>query len=157
MRPSPLPSTRPTSPRAGEPAVATVTLLNDDVVDVTFDAARYEVDRGDPARVVLTLSKPAVADLNLWVTDQPRGGTRRGADYEAGPWTVTLAAGEKRKALSIPTTDDADPENDETFAVSLSARGGWTCASSTTRARSSAACSPAATPTPSPRAGSLRC
>ena len=45
--------------------------------------------------------------------------TGGGVDYETGPYTVTILAGETRSSLNIPINDDDILEENESFYLSI--------------------------------------
>ena len=103
---------------AGKSArVATVQVLNDDVFPLLSipDASALE---GDPIEFVATLSNAHDQAISVdWsVTD---GTAVAGSDYSDQSGTLSFAVGETEKTISITISEDAVPELDETFTLTL--------------------------------------
>ena len=70
--------------------------------------------------VVFTVSLSAASDREVTVDYATSGGTATsGTDFTAESGTLTFAANETSKTLSVATTDDSDDEDDETFTLTL--------------------------------------
>ena len=76
--------------------------------------------RGDTAQFVVTLT-PA-SGRQVTVSYSTTDGTAKAAeDYTAASGTtLTFAAGDTTKTISVPTTEDTRNEDQETFTVALS-------------------------------------
>lgn len=72
----------------------------------------------------VTLSKPATRTVTVTYTTSP--GTATTADFKPLTGTLTFAPGQTAKTFSIKVIGDLKDENDETFAVRLSAPTGTT-------------------------------
>ena len=100
---------------------ATGTITDDDTPSVTIEDAA--ADEGDAITFTVTLDK--VVQDGLTVTPSFTDGTATaGADYTANTAAIafTGTAGEQH-TFTVSTAEDADPEPDETFTVSLSVSG----------------------------------
>ncbi len=91
---------------------------------VTIDDAT--VDEGGVATFTVTLSAPANGPVTVDYATNTTGGTASPNDFTAANGTVTFAAGETSKLITVQTTQDGNVEPDETFAVALSAPSGAT-------------------------------
>ena len=68
----------------------------------------------------------ATANINIPYYPARNGGAIAGEDYTAVSGTLTFAAGEREKTVSVPILDDALDEGSETFLLRLSnAQGAW--------------------------------
>ncbi|MFK7805099.1 MAG: LamG-like jellyroll fold domain-containing protein [Anaerolineae bacterium] len=90
---------------ASGPAVATVvsTTVNED---------------GKTATVQVQLSKPAVGNESVDYSTS-NGSAEAGSDYGSATGTVSFAAGETSKSITISLLDDTTAEGSETFSVAL--------------------------------------
>ena len=85
----------------------------------SLSVADASADEGDA--VVFTVSLSAASDDEVTVEYETAGGTATsGTDFGADSGTLTFAAGETTKTVSVATTDDAVDEADETFTLTLS-------------------------------------
>ena len=87
------------------------------------------VDEGDPATFTVTLSGSPTDEVVVnYATSLASGDTALAADFTETSGTLTFAAGATSDGLSqtfsVPTTDDSDTEEVETFTLTLSAPGG---------------------------------
>ena len=91
------------------------------VPTVSFSTAAFNVGEADgSATVTLTLDAPnPYAPVTVLLTSSDDTATSA-ADYVAVSQTVTFNAGEVQITASVPITDDAEDENDETFGLTLS-------------------------------------
>ncbi|MEZ4713575.1 MAG: Calx-beta domain-containing protein [Caldilineaceae bacterium] len=103
----------------GTPAAADLRILDDERVSVQFDALSHAVVEGDGSvDVDVVLSAPSA--LSVVVAYAATGGTAKaGADYGPAADTVTFAAGETRKTITIDIQDDPLDEPEETIVLSL--------------------------------------
>ena len=91
--------------------------LNDDVLSLGSSSISVD-ENGGNASVTVLRSGDAQAAVSATVTLAP--GSATGADYGAPtPATVSFAPGETVKTVTIPITNDAADEPNESFAVSL--------------------------------------
>src|SRR6202023_295910 len=79
---------------------------------------------GNAATFVLTLSQPATAAVT--VDFHTVAGDATSADFTASSGSITFAAGEQSKTISIPITTDTVSEANEHFTVVLSNAQGAT-------------------------------
>jgi hypothetical protein len=107
---------------------ADVTILDDDTSSISVnDVSVVEGNTGTtPATFTLNLSTPA--DHTITVEYATGNGTAHApSDYQAASGTVTFAAGETSKSVTVLVNGDTALESDETFLVNLSnATGGAT-------------------------------
>ncbi|OQX10063.1 MAG: hypothetical protein BWK73_21230 [Thiothrix lacustris] len=84
-----------------------------------FSIAGITVVEGGAAVVTITRDDATeAADITVQTTD---GTATSPADYTSVGTTISFAAGETSKTVSIATIDDAEVEADETFTVAISA------------------------------------
>lgn len=106
------------SPSAGaqiDPAIATVT-IDQPFFSISGGAAVVE-----GASAIFTITKtgsPPAATSVVWTT--ANGSAVSGADFVSGSQTVSFAAGETSKTISVATVDDGATEPAEAFYVNLS-------------------------------------
>ena len=101
-------------------AVATGTIRNtEDQADPrTVSVSDASAAEGDS--VVFTVSLSAASDRQVTVDYATSGGTATsGTDFTAESGTLTFAANETSKTLSVATTDDSVDEENETFTLTL--------------------------------------
>ncbi len=114
--------------------VGTVTILDDDAAPPTIsigDVTKLEGNTGTTAfEFTVSLSATAAGQVTVDYSTVP-GTASAGVDYTAATGTVTFAAGEVTKTISIAVTGDTDIEEAETFAVLLSNPVGATIADNT--------------------------
>ena len=108
---------------AGDPASLTLTIKDDDPPPtVSLSSSSESVDEG-AGTVSLTVSLSAASGEEVTVDYATADGTAEsgtGKDYTAASGTLTFAAGDASKTISVSVTDDSIDEPDETFTVSLS-------------------------------------
>ncbi len=103
----------------GSPSTATLTIVDNDRA-FAFSSATYSVNEGDGTATV-TINRAGLtsgADSVQFAT--ANGTATAGSDYTAVSQTVSFAAGETSKTVSVPITDDSLVEGDETVQLSLS-------------------------------------
>ncbi|WP_284618950.1 Calx-beta domain-containing protein [Aquabacterium humicola] len=96
---------------AGTPLVS----VSDAVVDETSGSASFFVSLNRPSTGTVTVGY-ATGDATAMA----------GSDYRAAAGTLTFAAGEVVKAVTVDLFDDADTEADEVFRLNLSSPAGAT-------------------------------
>jgi hypothetical protein len=103
----------------GSPSSATLTIVDNDRA-VAFLSASYSVNEaGGTAAVTLTrVGSTAASDSVYFQTSN--GTATAGSDYTTVIQTVSFAAGETSKTVSVPITDDSAVESSETVLLSLS-------------------------------------
>jgi hypothetical protein len=104
----------------GSPNSATLTITDNDRA-LAFSSATYSVNEGDGTATVAisrTGSTGAYSDTVHFAT--ANGTATAGSDYTAVSQTVTFAAGDTSKTVSVPITDDSRVESSETVLLSLS-------------------------------------
>ena len=106
--------TLPAGVTAGNPATATVTLVDTDGPSVTvfFGADRYTVNEGATVTVTVSLSEAPGRRVTVPIMATPRGGASA-ADYGGVPASVTFAATETSRTFAVSARDDlADDDNE---------------------------------------------
>ena len=91
------------------------------------DAAASE---GDPVVFTVTLSGTRTGDVTVAYATAD-GSANDDSDYTNTSGTLTFTPTEDFRTISVPTTDDTDQEQDETFTVTLSSPTGATIADDT--------------------------
>ena len=112
---------------------ATGTIKNDDKAPETavpgISVSDIKVAEGDagtaPAVFNVTLSAPSTATVSAKFATAD-GSATAGKDYQAATGTITFAAGERTKTISVNVIGDKTDEPDETFALVLSEPQGAT-------------------------------
>lgn len=105
----------------GVPSSATLTILDEDQQPtVKFSSTTYSVDEGaGTATITVTLS--AVASEAVTIDYATSAGTATASeDFTNTTGTLTFAAGETSKLLTVPIAADSLDEDDEVFDVQLS-------------------------------------
>lgn len=115
-------------------AAATATILNDDTAPVVLPAATVsdisvvEGSAGQKfATFTVNLSRAATTAVSLAYATQD-GTAKAGTDYAATTGTLSFAAGETSKTVSVAVLGDTAAEANETFQLALSAASGATLA-----------------------------
>ena len=92
-----------------------------------LSVADAKVEEGAGAAVVFTVSLARAATQAVTVDYATADGTATaGQDYTAASGTLSFAAGESSKTVSVAVLDDAHDEGEETFVLRLSnASGAW--------------------------------
>src|SRR5262249_43463388 len=100
----------------------TGTILNDDTtVALGSDVSLVEGDTGSqPLALTVSLSKPSGLAVTISYATANGTATTTGADYVAASGTLTFAAGETLKTISVSVNGDTTVESNETFFVNLS-------------------------------------
>lgn len=101
------------------------TILNDDSGgSVQFSLSNYTVNEND-GTATITVSRTGGTGSGVSVNYATSNGTATaGADYTAVAGTLTFAANETSKTFTIPITDDALNEQNETVIITLSNAAG---------------------------------
>lgn len=103
----------------GDPAAATVTIVDDESA-VGFSTASYRVSEGAAAaRIIVNRSGNASTPFAVQLTTEDASATA-GADYVPQNVTLEFAAGETTKSVSLPILPDTLVEGDETVRLVLS-------------------------------------
>ena len=98
---------------------ATGTIIDDDASRLSIKAGATSVDEGESLIFTVSLDPPIAAE-QVTVEVVTGGTATAGADYTGVPETLTFAAGEGSKTITVAVVDDADYELDETVEVELS-------------------------------------
>ncbi len=111
----------PTNATLGD-ATATGTINdNDDEEDVTPTISVTDASATEGAAVAFAVSLSEATSQQVTVQYATSGGTATsGTDFTAASSTLTFAANETAKTVSVATTDDSDDEDNETFTLTLS-------------------------------------
>ncbi|HEV8580880.1 MAG TPA: galactose oxidase-like domain-containing protein [Thermoanaerobaculia bacterium] len=92
---------------------------------LSLSSASYTTGEAGPAVVVADRSGGSSGTVMVQYSTA-NGAAGAGSDYAATSGTLTFVAGETRKVFSVPILNDASPEANESFSVSLSAPTGAT-------------------------------
>ena len=103
-------ATAPAGVAIGSPASATVTITDDDAEPVVTIAPGDAVTEGTAATFTVTASRASASALPVEVTVEDAPGANFLAASDEGAHTVTLAAGETSKVLTVATSPDNDDE-----------------------------------------------
>ncbi|WP_337177061.1 Calx-beta domain-containing protein, partial [Paludisphaera sp.] len=113
------------SPSSGQTITdgeAVVTILNDDTSATMAigDVARAEGSGGGTTDFVFTVTLSEATTQPVTVTYRTVDGTAAaGTDYTAASGTITFAAGETTKTITVRVAADDDGEANETFSIEL--------------------------------------
>ncbi|TGN82610.1 hypothetical protein EOW77_0026365, partial [Bradyrhizobium yuanmingense] len=123
----------PGSGSLGTPRTVLVTIIdNDSPVAISMaDAAISVTENTQTATITLLRSGSTNQTATVGFTTS-NGSALAGSDYTASSGTVTFAAGQVTQTITVPILNDATPENDETFTVTLSNPTGATLGAETT-------------------------
>ena len=109
----------------GSPATATVTITDDDAEPVVTIAPGDAVTEGTAATFTVTASRASASALDVEVTVAEAPGANFLAASDEGAHTVTLAAGETSKVLTIATSPDNDDEPNGPVTATLADGTGY--------------------------------
>ena len=90
---------------------------------VSFASGAYRVNEGGALRPELELSHWRAEDVTVKVEALDLGSAKSGEDFAAGPWRVTIPAGERRWRFGIATFDDDAREPDEELLLHIAPYG----------------------------------
>jgi hypothetical protein len=108
-----------TSAELGTPSSATLTIVDNDRA-FAFSSASYSVGEADGTATV-TIERTGLTSGSDTVNFATSNGTATaGSDYTAVTQTVSFAAGETSKTVSVPITNESAVESSETVLLSLS-------------------------------------
>ncbi|MDO9354799.1 MAG: Calx-beta domain-containing protein [Solirubrobacteraceae bacterium] len=148
---------------AAEPQ-ATVTITDDDSATLSIDDVTLG-ENGGPAKLTITSTNPSAKPITAaWTTTD--GTAVAGQDYTTAKGIATIDPGKQSTTIEVTTIDDDLVENEETFAIALSAPTGASLAAKATATVTltsddlaplkpdpePAVPTPTATPTPTPTA-----
>ncbi len=120
--------TLPTGIKAGSPATATVTLLQDSGIStwyVSFGQSSYTATEGGAgAQVTISLSSPWKPERNEALTvplftPTPQGGATT-ADFSGVPESVTFQPGQTQVSFTVRATNDSDDDDGESVLLQFS-------------------------------------
>ena len=100
---------------------------------VQLSASSYSVVEGDAVLVTVELSASRSQATTVTLSSHQNTATS-GTDFTAGPYTVSIPAGQTRGTVSIQTTQDSVLEGDEDFDVSITGASPATTVGSRSRA-----------------------
>lgn len=92
--------------------------------EFSVEAVTPTADEHGQQPATLRVSRTGSADLPLQVSYQ-LGGTARANDYTGLPATISFAAGERSKLITITPVDDTRKEGDEQLILTLTAGAGY--------------------------------
>ena len=103
----------------GTPATTTVTLVDDDQAGLTvsFEASAYSTIEGAATGVTVRVSLNKAPAEEQTISIEVTGGTAATTDYSVSPTSVSFAAGDRTKTLTVTATDDALAEVNETVVL----------------------------------------
>ena len=104
---------------------ATGTINDDDETVTTLPTLSITddtVEEGEEAEFTVTLTGPRTGSVSVAFATAD-GTADAGDDYTSNSGTLTFGTGESSKTIQVPTIDDSDEEQTETFSVSLSSPG----------------------------------
>ena len=111
--------------------IAQGTIVDDDAPAPTISIADATLAEGNTGTLNMvfevTLSNAAATAVTVDFSTTP-GSATAGNDYNVVTGTITFAAGETSKTISVPIVGDAQFESDETFTVTLANSSGPTIA-----------------------------
>ncbi|MDF0494637.1 DUF4082 domain-containing protein [Bradyrhizobium yuanmingense] len=111
----------PGSGSLGAPRTALVTIVDDDSsASVAMADLVVSVAESSPTATITLLRSGSVNQAATVDFTASNGSALPGFDYTTSSGTVTFAAGQVSQTISVPILNDATPENDETFTVTLS-------------------------------------
>ena len=105
----------------GSPSGLTLSLIDDDVPNITLSASDISIKEDSTSSLTLTVAASMIATEDIVVTLGAAGTATSGTDYTALPSTVTIAAGETTATTFFALKDDAlyDAASDETAIISI--------------------------------------
>lgn len=109
----------------GDPSTATVSIVDDDVIEIVFSTASFSADEGD-GNATITAWRIGATNGTVTADFATSDGTATGgSDYTAVNGTLSWADGDTApKTFDIPLLEDGFGEIDETVLLSLSALTG---------------------------------
>jgi hypothetical protein len=107
----------------GSPNAATVTLADDDRSTVTIAAVDAEASESPGNTATFTLTRTAPTTGTLSVTIAASGTATSAVDYTSVGTTVSFAANEISKNITITPINDGTSEGDETVLITISGTG----------------------------------
>ena len=107
-----------TFPGGETTVMATGTIIDDDASRLSIEAGAASAFEGEPLIFTVALDPP-IDDQQVTVEVDTGGTATAGTDYMGVPETLTFAAGEAAKTITVAVADDADYELDETVEVEL--------------------------------------
>jgi Ca2+-binding RTX toxin-like protein len=101
---------------------ATATLVNDDKPTLSMTGTTVTEGNSGKTNAIVTVTLSNAIDQDVTVNYSTVNGTALStSDYTTTAGTLTFAAGETTKTISVPVLGDTNIESDETFRVHLSA------------------------------------
>ncbi len=111
--------------RVGEPSSATIDVEDDPndtvaaAVTVDIPGGPFEAWEGESVSVPVELSSARAVATVVEIEQHGLSTATAGSDFAAGPWSVTVPAGDTTASASIALTDDTALEMDEAFGVRI--------------------------------------
>lgn len=98
-----------------------VTIVDDDSpASIAMADVVMSVAESSPTATITLLRSGNVSQAATAGFTTSSGSALAGSDYTTTSGTVTFAAGQVSQTISVPIINDATPENDETFTITLS-------------------------------------
>ncbi|UPK09256.1 DUF4082 domain-containing protein [Bradyrhizobium sp. 155] len=111
----------PGSGSLGAPRTVLVTIVDDDSpASIAMADVVMSVAESSPTATITLLRSGNVSQAATAGFTTSSGSALAGSDYTTTSGTVTFAAGQVSQTISVPIINDATPENDETFTITLS-------------------------------------
>ncbi|WP_183710407.1 Calx-beta domain-containing protein, partial [Bradyrhizobium sp. ERR14] len=111
----------PGSGSLGAPRTVLVTIVDDDSpASIAMADVVVSVAESSPTATITLLRSGNVSQAATAGFTTSSGSALAGSDYTTTSGTVTFAAGQVSQTISVPIINDATPENDETFTITLS-------------------------------------
>jgi len=109
----------------GDPSTATVSIADDDVIEIVFSTADFAADEGD-GNATITAWRTGATNGTVTADFATTGGTATpGGDYTNVSGTLSWADGDSApKTFDVPLIEDGNGEIDETVLLSLSSPTG---------------------------------
>jgi hypothetical protein len=106
---------------AGENSLASVTILDDDMVFIDFSPVEYTYSEGDGVAMLTLEATSAISKDYVVSVTTSDGSAIDGSDYTGGQYEAMFLAGETTATVSIPLVDDEEfGEGIEMFFAELS-------------------------------------
>ena len=104
---------------AGNPATHTI---EDDDTTWTVELTNSRYDNYEHEGIItvgVVLSAARSTDTAVEIEEASAGTATSGTDFTAGPWSITVPAGETEASVGIAITDDTELEMDETINIRI--------------------------------------
>ncbi len=109
-------------PSSSHPSTATLTIVDDDIVNVEFSQADYSITEPETgqtnATVTVELSGPAASNVTVNYSTS-NGSATAGDDYTSTSGQLTFYSGQISKTFDVPILSDSEVDGGETIDLSL--------------------------------------